>query len=198
MKRINPTALGVAGLLVALCAAVRIGHFEGLLPLPPNAAPLVGVALLAGFILPSRALAFAVPVAAMVVSDAWIGTYNVPVMIAVYTALLVPVALSRLVRQKFSLVRLGGSTLVSTLVFFVSTNFAVWAFGTWYTRTWAGLVECFVAALPFLKYNIVGDLMWTSILFGIYAAAMRGVQQPSIARLFKRPVTVPAPVVRKK
>lgn len=194
MKRINPTAWGVAGLLVALCAAVRIGHFEGILPLPPNAAPLVGVALLAGFILPSRALAFSVPLTAMVISDAWIGTYNLPVMLTVYAALLIPVTLSSLVRKNFSLVRLGGSTLASTLTFFVTTNFAVWAFGTWYPQTWVGLSECFVAALPFLKYNVVGDLMWTSVLFGLYAAAMRGVQQPSLAGLFKKPVVAPATV----
>ena len=30
----------------------------------------------------------------------------------------------------------------------------------------AGLVACFVAALPFLQYSIAGDLAWSVVLFG--------------------------------
>jgi len=192
MKRINPIAWGIAGLLVALAAVVRIGAFEGLLPLPPNAAPMVGVALLAGVVLRSRALAIAVPLTAMAMSDAWIGTYNLPVMMTVYAALLVPVVLSRvvLVRDKLNLARLGGSTLASSLVFFVSTNLAVWTFGGWYDHTWLGLTECFVAALPFLKYAVVGDLMWTSILFGIHAAATQSARQPGAVGRFSKPMAM--------
>ncbi len=200
MKRINPIAWGIAGLLAVLAAVVRIGAFEGLLPLPPNAVPVVGVALLAGVVLRSRALAIAVPLTAMAISDAWIGTYNVPVMITVYAALLVPVVLSRLVlgRKKLSLARLGSTTLASSLIFFASTNFAVWAFGGWYAHTWAGLSHCFVAALPFLKYTVAGDMMWTSILFGIYVAATQGAREPRGIRRFTRPIAVLAPVSQEK
>ncbi len=198
MKSINPIAWAIAGLLVALSAVVRIGAFEGLLPLPPNAVPVAGAALLAGVILPSRLLAMAVPLTAMAISDAWIGTYNLPVMLTVYAALLVPVALSRFVRAKFNFVRLGGSTLASSLVFFSATNIAVWGFGGWYDHTWVGLSNCFLAALPFLKYTVAGDLMWTSILFGIYAAATRTAEQPSFLRRFTGPLAATAPVSQGK
>lgn len=198
MKRMNSTAWGIAGLLVALSAGIRIGAFEGLLPLPPNAAPVAGAALLAGVILSSRALAIAVPLSAMAISDAWIGTYNLPVMLTVYTALLVPVLLSRFVRAKFNLTRLGVSTVASSLIFFAATNFAVWAFSGFYSQDWAGLTKCFLAALPFLKYGLVGDLMWTSILFGIYAFATRGVEYPGLTTLFKRPVAALAAAPSRK
>jgi hypothetical protein len=56
--------------------------------------------------------------------------------------------------------------LASSLAFFLVTNFAVWAFGSMYAANAGGLVTCYVAALPFLKYTIVGDLVWAAALFG--------------------------------
>ena len=46
------------------------------------------------------------------------------------------------------------------------TNFAVWAFSGMYSLDMAGLVQCYVAALPFLKYTVAGDLFWAAVLFG--------------------------------
>jgi hypothetical protein len=56
--------------------------------------------------------------------------------------------------------------LSCSLIFFVSTNFAVWAFSGMYPPTWQGLTQCYVAALPFLDKTVLGDLFWTAVLFG--------------------------------
>jgi hypothetical protein len=56
--------------------------------------------------------------------------------------------------------------LSCSLIFFVTTNFAVWVFGSLYPLTWQGLVQCYVAALPFLDKTVLGDLFWTTVLFG--------------------------------
>jgi hypothetical protein len=53
-----------------------------------------------------------------------------------------------------------------SLIFFVATNFAVWAFSGMYPLTWQGLVQCYTAALPFLDKTVLGDLFWTAVLFG--------------------------------
>ena len=53
-----------------------------------------------------------------------------------------------------------------SLLFFAVSNFAVWAFGGMYPPTFAGLIACYVAALPFLPQTVAGDLVWTAILFG--------------------------------
>jgi hypothetical protein len=35
-----------------------------------------------------------------------------------------------------------------------------------YSLDAAGLIKCYVAALPFLQYSVAGDLFWGAALFG--------------------------------
>ena len=58
------------------------------------------------------------------------------------------------------------AVLSCSLLFFATTNFAVWAFSGMYSLDMAGLIACYVAALPFLKYTVACDLLWTAGLFG--------------------------------
>jgi hypothetical protein len=53
-----------------------------------------------------------------------------------------------------------------SLLFFAASNFAVWAFSGMYSLDFAGLTQCYVAALPFLQNTVAGDLFWTAVLFG--------------------------------
>ena len=71
---------------------------------------------------------------------------------------------------------MGASTL-----FFLVTNFGVWAGGTMYEMSFAGLVTCFVAAIPFYGYSLAGDLAYTLLFFGAFLLAERNVS------LFARP-----------
>jgi hypothetical protein len=69
-----------------------------------------------------------------------------------------------------------GVVVASSLLFFVATNFAVWYFGSLYTHDASGLFECYIAAIPFFKFTLLGDLMWTAVLFGGYALSRVGLK----------------------
>lgn len=56
--------------------------------------------------------------------------------------------------------------LACSLIFFAASNFAVWAFSGMYSADLTGLLQCYAAALPFLKNTIAGDLLWAAALFG--------------------------------
>lgn len=60
--------------------------------------------------------------------------------------------------------RLAGASL-SSLIFFVITNFGVWTSGL-YEQTFAGLQKCFILALPFFQANLISTLIF-SIFFEI-------------------------------
>src|SRR5437762_2688679 len=47
-----------------------------------------------------------------------------------------------------------------------SANLAVWASSGMYAADLDGLVHCYVAALPFLRNTVLGDMFWTALLFG--------------------------------
>jgi hypothetical protein len=55
-------------------------------------------------------------------------------------------------------------------VFFLATNFAVWAFSPMYEKTLEGLVLCYTMAIPFFHNTVAGDLIWSGAIFGTYFA----------------------------
>ncbi|HTR66617.1 MAG TPA: DUF6580 family putative transport protein [Terriglobales bacterium] len=58
-----------------------------------------------------------------------------------------------------------GAALGSSISFFLVSNFMVWAAGTMYPRTWAGLVTCFGMGVPFFRNTVESDLFFTAAMF---------------------------------
>jgi hypothetical protein len=74
--------------------------------------------------------------------------------------------LGLLTRDSWKPIRLVPLAALSSVFFFVTSNFAVWMFSGIYARDAAGLVKCYIAALPFFQNTLMGDLFWTAVLFG--------------------------------
>ncbi len=64
--------------------------------------------------------------------------------------------------------RIAGASLISSVTFFVASNFAVWAVWNMYPKTFGGLIACYAAAVPFAR-NIPADLVFSAVMFGIGA-----------------------------
>lgn len=160
-SRVPATDLSIIAGLVGLDVIARI------LPHAPNFTPVAASALFAASVLRLRALSVLVPIAAMMLGDAALGFYDVRVMAVVYAALALP-ALAACVSRRFRAAAIVPILLASSLTFFLVTNFAVWAFSPIYAATLSGLLECYLAALPFLQNMLAGDLFWGLVLFGGY------------------------------
>jgi hypothetical protein len=139
-----------------------------LLPHAPNFTPFAASALFAAAVFRTRMLSLAVPLLALALSDSILGFDEWRVMSVVYAATALPAAMVLCMRRSPSSIAVLAIMASSSIVFFVSTNFAVWAFGTIYTHDFAGLATCYVAALPFFQNTLSGDLLWTFLLFGGY------------------------------
>jgi hypothetical protein len=69
-------------------------------------------------------------------------------------------------RQNAGALRIMGSALAGSIVFFLVSNFAVWA--AWkdlYPMTFAGLMTCYAAGLPFFRRAVEADLFFTAVMF---------------------------------
>lgn len=152
-------------LMILLAAAIR------LIPHPSNLTPITAMALFGGAFLPNKRSAFIVPIVAMLLSDLVIGFHTL--LPVVYGCFLISVAMGLWVQKKRSVGRIAVTSLASSLLFFVVTNFAVWAFQEMYPKTLAGLAACYVAALPFFQQTILGDALFTAVLFGGYALVQK-------------------------
>ena len=88
------------------------------------------------------------------------------ITLVVCLAITLPVFGGMLARRWPGAIPVIVAMLSCSLIFFATTNFAVWVFSDMYPLTWQGLVQCYVTALPFLDKTVLGDLFWTAVLFG--------------------------------
>lgn len=74
--------------------------------------------------------------------------------------------LGNTLRQNAGALRILGSALAGSIAFFLVSNFAVWA--AWkdlYPMTFAGLMTCYSAGIPFFRRAVEGDLLFTAAMF---------------------------------
>jgi hypothetical protein len=161
--------------LVTLLSAIIIAAALRLLPHPPNFTPIGAMALFSGAYIGRRGLAFAAPLGALLLSDLVLGLYHG--MATVYFSVALIVMIGMVALKRTSAVRVGSAAILSSVLFFVITNFGMWMFSGFYPRTLAGLEACYVAAIPFFQNTVVGDLFYAALLFGGFRIAERLVPQ---------------------
>lgn len=154
----KPIAL-IAGLIV-LAALSRLAQ-----PMP-NFTPIEALGLFAGAHLADRRLALLLPLGAMLLSDLFLGIHAL--LPLVYACLALNVWLGTRLGAEAGYGRILGFGLFGAVVFFVVTNFAVWLGSGMYPPTLDGLLQCYVAALPFFRNSIAGMAVYTLLLFGLY------------------------------
>ncbi len=165
--------LALVAFLIALDVAAR------LLPHAPGFLPVAASGLFAARMLRMPVLAVIVPVAAMALTGPALGADDWRISMVVYAAIAVPALLGMASRRWHGALPVVAAMLTGSLVFFALSNFAVWAFSSMYPLTLAGLTQCYALALPFLDKTVLGDLVWTGVLFGGAWLVQHG---PSLAR----------------
>ncbi len=154
---------------------ILFAAFSRLIPHAPNFTPVISIALFAGAYLKKR-YAFFVPVAALLLSDLVIGFYDFGSMATVYGTILLIVAVGLMLEKKISAGKILGLSLTGAVVFFITTNFAVWMVpASIYPKTLAGLAQCYVMAIPFFWNMVLGTLVYSALMFGVYELAGRFV-----------------------
>jgi len=160
------------GIIVAVSIATR------LLPHPPNFTPIAALALFSGMYAAKISKWFLLlPLVAIFVSDLAIGFYDWRVMAAVYLSFAVVGVMGLLLRHKKSIGTITGATLGASILFYIVTNFAVWAFSPMYSATIEGLMLSYTMALPFFKFTLAGNLFYAALFFGAYELALSLVKE---------------------
>ncbi len=159
-----------------LTGLILAAVFSRLIPHPPNFAPIAAIALFGGAYFDNKKLAFIVPFIALLISDLVIGFYEG--MWAIYLSFALVVGIGFMLRNRVNTGRVAIAAVSSSVLFFVVTNFAVWVSGFLYPMNFSGLVTCYTAAIPFFHNTLIGDLVYSGALFGLYALAK--VKYPSL------------------
>jgi hypothetical protein len=145
-----------------------------LLPHPWNPTPIGAMFLFSAATFRSRLEGWILPFAALLISDVLTaellhqghGVFDWPVWIS-FTAV---GAVGWVLRSKIAPLRVLGVAIAGALTFYIVVDFAIWV-GRQHTypHTLAGLMDCYIAALPFLRNDVIGNVVYCAIMFGSYA-----------------------------
>ena len=159
---VNPKFLTLA--IMILAAA-----FSRLIPHPPNFTAVAAIALFGGIYFDKKWNAFLIPITAMFLTDIILGFHRN--MVTVYLCFILITFIGLSLRNNKKITGIFLASISASVSFFIITNFSTWCLGTMYPKTGAGLAECFLAAIPFFHYTLLGDLFYVGILFGAFEFA---------------------------
>ncbi|MGE5164317.1 MAG: DUF6580 family putative transport protein [Sphingobacteriales bacterium] len=151
-------------LLVAFLIGLNV--VARLLPHAPGFLPVAASGLFAARVLDTPVLALLVPVLGMILSDVALPGEDWRIQAVGFAAIAIPALAGMATRRWHGIVPVVATMVPCSVLFFLMSNGAVWAFSGMYPLTWQGLVQCYVVALPFLDKTVLGDLFWIAVLFG--------------------------------
>jgi len=167
--------------LILLAVISVLALASRFLPHPPNFAPMAALALLAGREIHNRFWAMGLTFILMLVSDLFLGFASSSGFVY-FGFLLVGCFSIFLFRNGSSPIKWIAAPLGSSAIFFVVSNFGVWAVDGLYPRTAEGLMTCFTMALPFYHWSLASDLFYWTLFSGVLSLAT----QSSWARLSQK------------
>ena len=173
-----------SGKTIFVLGAILFVALSRLLPHIPNFTPVAAMALFGGAVITNKKSAYLLTFAALLLSDILVNTllyndYNFanyiaqPFVWAVYFSFALTVFMGTSIKNNINVKNVAFFSVSSSLLFWLLTNFACWPNNPLYTQDFSGLVNCYIAAIPFLG-NVVGDLFYNTLLFGsLFLAAKR-------------------------
>ena len=151
---------------------ILILTFARLIPHPPNFTPIIAVAIVSGYFFKNLNLSILTLLVAMLISDLFIGFYEN--MIFVYVSLLIITFTFYKISNKINFKNLFVYGFAGSLIFFIISNFGVWALGSPgldnlpYEKSLAGLIECYIFAIPFFGNTFLSTLIFAYPAIFIY------------------------------
>lgn len=151
---------------------IIFGALCRLIPHPANFTPIAAMALFGGTYLMNKKYAIAIPLLAMFISDLLMQLFTGNGFYAeipfVYGSIILISMLGFLLRGREQRQTIMVASLTGSILFFLITNFGTWASG-YYGYTSQGLMNAYIAAIPFFRGTLMGDLFYNLLFFGGFA-----------------------------
>lgn len=172
-KVITPNFLIISTLIL-------IAVISRFLPHPPNFTAIGAIALFGAAHFQNKAIGFSIPLLAMLFSDILLGIHSH--IIAVYVSFALIAGIGFILKKNLKTKNLFIASLISSIVFFLITNFSVWLANPLYPQSIIGLIECYIIALPFGLNTLLGDFFFNASLFGGFYLVKKNIPSLSISK----------------
>jgi len=176
-------------MIIIAAGLILLAALSRLLPHPPNFAPIASLGIFGGAVVANKKYALILPLGALLLSDILFelftdtrGFYDIS-QTFVYGAVILITLLATQIK-KVNTINILFACLWSGAIFYILSNFGVWLNGSLYPKTFAGLMQCYTAAIPFYKNELFGNfilnlfisnIFFSAILFGAYALVRKAM-----------------------
>ena len=155
---------------IFLVCIVLLAAFSRLAPHPPNFTPILAITLFSGICFREK-YSFLIPLCIMFVSDFIIGNFDMAMW--VYPSLLLVYFIGNYFIKNISYKNVLISSFISSIIFFLVTNFGSWIGNVFYPQNFNGLIASYIAGIPFYKNTLISTLLFSSGLYLVYAYLLR-------------------------
>ena len=135
-----------------------------LIPHPPNFTPIISVAILSSFFFKNINLSISVILISMFISDLLIGFHDYVFFTYIPLVVIAIVFKEKILKYKNILIY----SVIGVIIFYLISNFGVWFLGKNYEENIQGLINCYIAGLPFLKNSLISTIFYTYLTFSIF------------------------------
>jgi hypothetical protein len=166
---------------IIISALIIIAALSRFIPHPPNFTPIGGIALFGAAHFTKKYWAFIIPFIGLWASDLILNNvvyaqyFDGFVLfspsfywtVAAFATIVLIMSNTNLLKE-IKPMKLLGASLMASVIFFLVSNFGSWMSGAMYPKTFAGLMTCYTAGIPFFWNTLAGDLFYVTSLFGIF------------------------------
>lgn len=144
-------------------------------PHPPNFTPVIAISVLSVALFDKKQLQFGFPLLIMLLTDAVLGFHKL--IPFVYASLVLAGLSGYVLKRKVSTFNMLGASVVSSITFFLLSNFSVWLVGSLYPKTWAGLLQCYTMAIPFFHNTLLSTGLILVLMYAMYQLLLKSYQK---------------------
>ena len=145
-------------------ALMLIASMSRLLPHPYNFTPIAAITIFSSTYFDKK-ISIIVALFSMLISDYFLGFYSG--MEWIYGSMIIGTFLGYSLKNDVSIRKIGMVVLANSFSFYLITNFGVWLNSLMYEKSISGLITCYVAAIPFYRNSLAGDVFYTFSIFGV-------------------------------
>lgn len=165
---------------VVLSTAILVAALSRLIPHPSNYTAIGAMALFGGCYFSDKRSAYIVTILALFLSDVILNSFvyghtltlTYAGFLWIYASFIFTVILGTFIK-KVSVSNVLVMGIIAALLHWIITDFAVWMGSPIYTKNFAGMLECYTAALPYLRNMLLANIVFSGIMFGAYELAQK-------------------------
>lgn len=175
------SVLWFTGLVIIAAASRLIPHLD-------NLTALTAVSVLAGYRAKQQKALLLVPFFAMFLSDLVLNNIIYAAYtdgfvalsssaLFLYTPYLLLAGIAMIGLRKMNFMGYLGTGVLGAVLFFIISNLGVWLTSAYYPANASGLMMAYEAAIPFLRNELMGTLLYGTALYAAFSAVRRSVPE---------------------